>query len=114
MKARMHFKYIALVHIFLSVIVTVIICCFVSCGTTNMTTYRNGYIVDAKGKVVSYYANGYIFDNERKVKGNYSNGYVYDENKEIIATYANGYIKSAKHRENGWYRIIDGQKDSIA
>ena len=63
MKARMHFKYIALVHIFLSVIVTVIICCFVSCGTTNMTTYRNGYIVDAKGKVVSYYANGYIFDN---------------------------------------------------
>ena len=54
MKARMHFKYIALVHIFLSVIVTVIICCFVSCGTTNMTTYRNGYIVDAKGKVVSF------------------------------------------------------------
>ena len=114
MKARMHFKYITLVHIFLSVTVTVIICCFVSCGTTNMTTYRNGYIVDAKGKVVGYYANGYIFDNERKVKGNYSNGYVYDENKEIIATYANGYIKSAKHRENGWYRIIDGQKDSIA
>lgn len=114
MKSRMHFKYIALVHIFLSVTVTVIICCFVSCGTANMTTYRNGYIVDAKGKVAGYYANGYIFDNERKVKGNYSNGYVYDENKEIIATYANGYIKSAKHRENGWYRIIDGQKDSIA
>ena len=93
MKMRMHFKYIALIHIFLPVIVTVIICCFVSCGATNMTTYRNGYIVDAKGKVVGYYANGYIFDNERKVKGNYSNGYVYDENKKIIATYANGYVK---------------------
>ena len=114
MKTRMYFKYIALVHIFLSVTVIAIICCFVSCGTTNMTTYRNGYIMDAKGKVVGYYANGGILYNERKVKGNYSNGYVHDENKEIIATYANGYIKSAKHRENGWYRIIDGQKDSIA
>ena len=114
MKIRLHFKSIALEYIFLPVIVTVLICCFVSCETTNMTTYRNGYIVNAKGKIVGYYANGYIFDNERKVKGNYSNGYVYDGNKEIIATYANGYIESAKHRENGWYRIIDGQKDSIA
>ena len=25
-----------------------------------------------------------------------------------------GYYKSTKYRENGWYRIIDGQKDSIA
>ena len=25
-----------------------------------------------------------------------------------------GYSKSTKYRENGWYRIIDGQKDSIA
>lgn len=25
-----------------------------------------------------------------------------------------GYSQSAKHRENGWYRIIDGQKDSVA
>ena len=25
-----------------------------------------------------------------------------------------GHSQSAKHRENGWYRIIDGQKDSIA
>ena len=25
-----------------------------------------------------------------------------------------GYSQSIKHRENGWYRIIDGQKDSIA
>ena len=114
MKTRTQFKPIALGYIFLPVIVTALICCFVSCRTSNMTTYRNGYIVNAKGKIVGYYANGYIFDNERKVKGNYSNGYVYDENKEIIATYANGYIKSAKHRENGWYRIIDGQKDSIA
>lgn len=76
------------------VIAAAFICClYASCGTTNMTTYRNGYIVDAKGKVIGYYANGYIFYNERKVKGNYSNGYVYDENKEIIATYANGYVK---------------------
>lgn len=94
MKTSLHFKSISFGYIFLSIIVTVSICCFVSCGTTNMTTYRNGYIVDAKGKVVGYYANGYIFDNERKVKGSYSNGYVYGENKEIIATYANGYVKN--------------------
>lgn len=83
----------------LSVIATTFVCCLcASCGITKMNTYRNGYIMDSKGKVIGYYANGYIFDDERKVKGNYSNGYVYDENKEVIATYANGYMEKIKEK----------------
>lgn len=58
----------------LPVIIIAFICCvFASCGITNMITYRNGHIMDTKGKVIGYYANGYILDIKREVKGNYSN-----------------------------------------
>ena len=32
----------------------------------------------------------------------------------FVFTICPGRSQSVKHRENGWYRIIDGQKDSIA
>lgn len=36
----------------LSVIATTFVCCLcASCGITKMNTYRNGYIMDSKGKI---------------------------------------------------------------
>ena len=32
----------------------------------------------------------------------------------MVVTIYPGRSQSVRHRENGWYRIIDGEKDSIA
>lgn len=59
---------------------------------TTSFTYRNGYILDKKGKIIGNYANGHIFDKERNIKGFYSNGFIYDKNHNIIGNYNNGFV----------------------
>ena len=59
-------------------------------------TYRNGYILDKKGKIIGNYANGHIFDKGRNIKGFYSNGFIYDKNHNIIGNYNNGFVTFKK------------------
>ena len=62
-------------------------------------TYRNGYILNKKGKIIGNYANGHIFDKERNIKGFYSNGFIYDKNHNIIGNYNNGFVMFKKKKQ---------------
>lgn len=64
--------------------------------TVPSITYRNGYILDKKGKIIGNYANGHIFDKGRNIKGFYSNGFIYDKNHNIIGNYNNGFVTFKK------------------
>lgn len=71
------------------------IVCFTLCsyGTTSHMTYRNGYILDSKGKIVGNYTNGHIFDTARNVKGYYTTIVIHDNFYKIKGTYNNGFVK---------------------